>query len=117
VIEDETPVWISEIIGDLHRQLAEQQAHIDSLQQKVHTCAGYDRLQAEYERQQAEIERLRELVQRTVWHAERAHLILPPEMVREFRAALSESQKCQENLARHDGPFGEPEITGKSGTP
>jgi hypothetical protein len=37
---------------------------------------------------EAERDRLRELVERTVAHADRMHLILPPEMVREFRAAL-----------------------------
>ena len=31
---------------------------------------------------------LEELVRRTLWHADNALLVLPPEMVREFRAAL-----------------------------
>jgi hypothetical protein len=45
-------------------------------------------LEAHNEQLLAENERLRELMQRTVWHAEQLHLVLPPEMVKEFRAAL-----------------------------
>jgi hypothetical protein len=37
-----------------------------------------------------ENKRLQELMQRTVWHAEQLHLVLPPEMVKEFRAALKD---------------------------
>lgn len=36
----------------------------------------------------ARVAELEELVQRTLWHAENLHLILPREMVAEFRAAL-----------------------------
>ena len=34
------------------------------------------------------VRRLEELVRRALWHADNALLVLPPEMVREFRAAL-----------------------------
>jgi hypothetical protein len=53
------------------------------------TCGGQVFVPKErLEELEAERDRLRELVERTVAHADRMHLILPPEMVREFRAAL-----------------------------
>lgn len=42
------------------------------------------------------MEKCRELVQRTVDHADNLLLDLPPEMVREFRAALAENKETND---------------------
>ena len=52
----------------------------------------YDRIVAEQDaiivRLSKRVAELEGLVRRTLWHADNALLVLPPEMVREFRAAL-----------------------------